>query len=436
MTDRTGVPSSWPSSASNRCRRTPGAPILWLAGGPGDHGSDDIEGPYLELVRAFQEVADVIALDQRGTGLSRPLLLCPGNEATLPLERPYDADLAMSEYRRLSRACARHFTSQGIDLSAYNTVESVHDIDALRRALGAEKFSLYGASYGTHLALAVLRYHPDSVDRVVLSGVEGPDHSWKLPSNAERFFEIVFELARNDEALSAHYPDLETMVREVIARLEAEPVSVVLQGEEGSPDETIVIGATDLRRGLRAFLGSRPNISQLPMIFAQLYEGDYELTARYLRGLRTVSVWSAMYYCMDCASGATPQRRERIESEAPTSITGVVDFPFPGICEAWPYQPLDESFRGVLHADNPTLFISGTLDGQTPPSNADEVARGFTNATRIVVNGGSHQYLELDPPGIARRMVAFLRGQALADTTFAVPLEFVIPEEKTTNAGG
>jgi hypothetical protein len=45
-----------------RCTsEAPGPPIVWLAGGPGDFGSDDIEGPYLELVRAFQTVADVIA---------------------------------------------------------------------------------------------------------------------------------------------------------------------------------------------------------------------------------------------------------------------------------------------------------------------------------------------------------------------------------------
>lgn len=55
----------------------PSPPIVWLAGGPGDYGSDDIEGPYLDLVRAFQAVGDVIALDQRGTGLSSPRLDCP-----------------------------------------------------------------------------------------------------------------------------------------------------------------------------------------------------------------------------------------------------------------------------------------------------------------------------------------------------------------------
>ena len=147
--------------------------------------------------------------------------------------------------------------------------------------------NLYGGSYGTHLAFAVMRYHPEIVERAVVSGVEGPDHTWKLPSNIDRFFDTVFTLAREDSALSAHFPDLEMMVNTVMERLAHEPVTVELPGNDGSEGETMVIGATDLQRGLRAFLGNRINISQLPEIFAQLYESDYVATAWYLRRLRS-----------------------------------------------------------------------------------------------------------------------------------------------------
>lgn len=405
----------------------PGPPVVWLAGGPSDHGTDDIEGPYLALVRELQRVGDVIALDQRGTGLTRPRLDCPENESLLPLDRPYDPGSALSEYLRLSRECAEHFAAQGIDLSAYNTVESAHDVDFLRRALGVPKVHLYGASYGSHLAFAVLRHHPDAVARVVVSGIEGPAQTWKLPSAIDRFFAEVFARAREQDGDG---PDLEAMVRMVLARLEAAPVTVELPAEEGAPPEAFTFGVFDLRLGLRAFLGSRENLAQLPAIFGGLHDGEYLAVARYLRRLRNVSVGSAMYYCTDCASGASPERLARIEREATDSLAGTPNFPFPEICGAWPHAELGDEFRSPLAAEHSTLFLSASLDGQTPPDNAREVAAGFPNATHVLVEGGSHQGTELDPPELTRRLADFLRGEATGDTTFVLPFTF---EETATD---
>jgi len=410
----------------------PGPPVIWLAGGPSDYGSDDIEGPYLRLVREFQRVGDVIALDQRGTGLTRPLLECPGTETVLPLDRPYDRDLAMAEYLRLSRECAAYFASQGIDLSAYNTRESAHDVDFLRRALGVPEVHLYGGSYGSHLAFAVLRYHPEAVARVVVSGIEGPDQTWKLPSHIDRFFEEVFAWAGKDE-VARTFPDLGMMVRAVRKRLEDAPVTVELPGEDDAPSEAITFGVFDLQLALRAFLGSPRNISQLPSIFSDLYDGDYVAVARYLRRLRSVGVASAMYYCMDCASGASPERLERIAAEAPGSIIGTVNFPFPAVCEGWPNAELGDAFRSPLRVDRPTLFLSGSLDGHTPPSNAAEVAAGFSRATFVLVEGASHQSTELDPPELTRRLADFLLGEATTDTTFVVPFTFATPENDASD---
>ena len=60
------------------------------------------------------------------------------------------------------------FVRKGVDILAYNSVESAHDVDDLRKALGVEKVNLVGFSYGTHLGLACIRYHGKNLNRVVL----------------------------------------------------------------------------------------------------------------------------------------------------------------------------------------------------------------------------------------------------------------------------
>jgi pimeloyl-ACP methyl ester carboxylesterase len=404
----------------------PGPPIVWLAGGPSDYGSDDIEGPYLALVRAFQEVGDVIALDQRGTGLSRPRLNCPDSVIHLPLDRAVSRDEYLDAYRRAATVCDGYWRDQGVDLAAYNTVENAEDVERLRRAIGAETISLYGGSYGTHLGLAYLRRHPDKVHAAILSGVEGPDHTWKLPRNADAHFEKIARLVRADSALGSRISDLVGLMRLVRDRLRRAPVRAPLPAEEGAPAESVTVGAFDLEWANQYFLGSRSNIAQLPAIYVKMSRGDFSDLAGITRQFRDVSVGSAMYYAMDCASGATGARLKERGEEARTSLVGnAFDFPFPGICDCWTHADLDDGFREPVRAKVPTLFISGTLDGQTPVRNADEVRRGFRRGAQLIVEGASHTYTELDPPDVVRFMIGFLRGETAGDARYqAPPLEF------------
>ena len=61
------------------------------------------------------------------------------------------------------------------DLRLFTTIIAVQDLDAVRRALGAERIDLVGASYGTRVALEYQRQFPQAVRRSVLDGVAPPD---------------------------------------------------------------------------------------------------------------------------------------------------------------------------------------------------------------------------------------------------------------------
>ena len=158
----------------------PGAPIVYLAGGPGTSGIDSARAARLPLFLALRQVSDVIALDQRGVGLSKPNLDCP-QKMQYSLDQPAERGALLRMYRDKSAECAATWRAKGVDLNAYNTNESADDLESLCKALGVKKISLWATSYGTHLALATLRRHGDSIERAVLMGVEGPDDTQKLP---------------------------------------------------------------------------------------------------------------------------------------------------------------------------------------------------------------------------------------------------------------
>src|SRR4029450_11945285 len=100
------------------------------------------------LARAYT----VIGFDQRGTGASG-VLRCP------ELER--DGRLRSAS---AAEQCARRL---GPKRAFYTTPDSVADMEAIRRAVGAPRLTLFGISYGTKLALAYAREHPDRVERLI-----------------------------------------------------------------------------------------------------------------------------------------------------------------------------------------------------------------------------------------------------------------------------
>jgi len=62
------------------------------------------------------------------------------------------------------------------------------------------------------------------------------------------------------------------------------------------------------------------------------------------------------------------------------------------------------------------LFISGTFDSRTPPGNADQVRRGFSNSAHLIVEGAGHDNdLFLSTPLILDRIDRFLAGGRLRD---------------------
>ncbi|WP_262423521.1 alpha/beta fold hydrolase [Brevundimonas denitrificans] len=92
------------------------------------------------------------------------------------------------------------WTAAGVAMAGYNTEQSADDINDLRRHLGADQIDLWGISYGSHLALSMLKRHGDHVRRVALASLEGQDQTVKRPARLDAY------LGRVDALLDADPP--------------------------------------------------------------------------------------------------------------------------------------------------------------------------------------------------------------------------------------
>ncbi len=389
----------------------PGPPIVYLAGGPGGSGSGTARGSRFDLFQSLRGVADVIAFDQRGTGLSEQLPDCP-HETVLPLDVPGSRESYTAAWAETARACAAHWRRAGVDLDAYNTEESADDLEALRLVLEADQIALWSISYGTHLALATIRRHPSSISSAVMAGVEGPDHTDKMPRDQQDILERIDAIQRAESPDATFLEDIEA----VLERLREAPVEVALE------DGTVAITAFDVQWLAANMLGA-PDLSlQLPELFQEMRADDFSGVAFWIRYLKSSSGMGAMSVAMDAASGASLWRQAQIASQGRETLLGdAINFPSPVIRDAIRVRDLGPAFRSPVLSDVPTLFISGTLDGRTAPANAEEVRAGFSRHAHLVLEGAGHSDpLFLSSPLILERIRTVFSGGMVESETLEV----------------
>lgn len=390
------------------------APVVYLAGGPGGSGIDTARGPRWPVFDQVRQKADVLLLDQRGAGLSEPPPECP-HESRFDDAQPLQREAALAVVQATAAKCVAFWKEAGIDLGAYTTAESAADLDDLRRALGVPKISLWGMSYGTHLALAAVRLHGAGLQRVVLMGTEGPDDTLKLPLSSDALLKELAVLARKDG-----FDDLSGSVTRVLQALREQPRQGRSRMHDGKP---VTIGLYDAQIVIANMLGQRITQQWLPLVLQEAERGNYDpLADLVLIGRGQFAQFPAMGLAMDVASGQSPQRRALAEAQARQSLfADGLNFPFPAIGDGLGLADLGEGFRGPLRSDVPVLFISGTLDGRTPPANAEALRPGFSNSRTLQVrNASHHNELWTGNPAIAGNIVGFLTGQSVHDAVLEV----------------
>jgi pimeloyl-ACP methyl ester carboxylesterase len=405
----------------------PGYPIVYLAGGPGASGLASAKAAIFPVVLALRERADVIVFDQRGTGLAEPSLVVPGN-LDLPLGVSLDHPDSRRQLLDKTKAATAEIKARGIDLSSYNTVENAADVNDLRLALGAEKLTLWGHSYGSHLGLTVIRHYGQFIDKAILSGINGPDQRWRYPSDLESLIDRVDDQIENIPKLHRQMPSLKKTVESVLKHLADKPVVVQLKNQPSG----IAIGRKDVEVLTALQAGDWEFIKNLPQFYGRMAEGDFTGVAQIVQaGLKTREIGTAMRYSMHIASGVSVDRAALIEKQQQLALFGnAINFPFDDkeLRDAWAVDDLGADFRAPIKSDVPALFLSGTLDGRTSVADADEIRRGFSNNKQVIVEGGSHDFYHLTPK-VRDAMLSFLSGGPVP-SRISLAVEFRGPDER------
>jgi pimeloyl-ACP methyl ester carboxylesterase len=250
-------------------------PLVYVVGGPGGSALAEFGAVY-GWFRGLRRDRDLIVYDQRGTLLSHPVLDCSASSSTTETaqDRVRAAAHVPAAYGpvdandRAILRCADTLQAAGIDLAHYDTPTHAQDLLDLVHALGYTEFNLYATSYGTRLALEVMRLAPSGLRAVVLDSVLPPQvnaYEWQTARGHEEVLRHALALCAADSTCAAAYPDLPARFDALIARLDQTPLTLPVAWQPS-------MAGSDLRHLLYHRLDAA-TLPYLPRLVAELETG-------------------------------------------------------------------------------------------------------------------------------------------------------------------
>jgi pimeloyl-ACP methyl ester carboxylesterase len=361
--------------------------VLVLAGGPGEPGSA-MRGIADGWLAPIRDAADVVFVDQRGTGESHALP-CPTTAATDPASafgHIFDP-LAV-------RQCRQRLETEA-DLTQYTTDAAAADLDEVRAALGYAQVSLYGVSYGTRLAQAYMRRFPGRVRVAVLDGVlPFGEAVVSYARSLQEALDRTFSACGHDPRCRRVHPHLPEDLASLQRRLAMASLRATVTTSTGLT-VAVQMTAGDFDYSVRGILYRPQGWTELPdMIGRAVESGDLsEFAQRYWE--RAVGIDGrlalGLHLSVLCAEDVAFATAAAANAAAAGTVLGRYVFDeYRRACAEWPRATIPDDSRRPVDARVPTVLVSGYFDPVTPPEFAERVARWLPLNLQIVSPSTAH----------------------------------------------
>ncbi len=411
--------------------------VIALAGGPGQSAIPFL-GQFGQILGKIADTRDVIAFDQRGTGLSHPLS-CPAFEHLTGGGSPGAVAV-----------CAGQI---GPTRGLYTTADTVADIEAIRQAGGYEKLVLYGTSYGTKVAERYAQTYPSHVEALVLDSVVPPSGPEPFDlTTFEAVGRVLRQLCGGDACAHITRSPVSDLAR-LVKRIGGGFIGGRVIDDVGKAHE-VGISSNDLVGTL--IEGDLDPVlrSEFPAAVRSAVRGDTAALARLLSRAEgpeeseeslSEGFDSPLYFATICNEtnfpwnrSASPKARLReaaatlhkqpARAFAPFTAANALALSDVPACAHWPFTPgVPEVGTGTM-PNVPTLILSGADDLRTPTANARQVAAQIPDAQLLVVPNTGHSVLGSDPtPCSERALQALFAGKSVHKCRQSKPPSLLLP---------
>jgi len=411
-------------------------PLVLCAGGPGSSNMDTfIPDLTADLGELFLYERDIIIIESRGLKYSKPYLVCPGlEELQLSLvEKNLTADETIDLYLNTLQFVYNKFIGEGVNLSAFNSLEISNEIVYVMKQLGYEKFSLFGTSYGTMLAQYLLLNHSDRLVSVVMNGTMDLNRGgYDMHTNMINKLDSIFEKCQDDPKYAAAFPDLKSRFLDLLKRLNEKPDTIMAKyGVDGKIYKIILNGN---RLSVWLFNQMYAN-TQIPLTIHKILSGDYSEIIE-SPGLIFPLHDFSMGLSLSVFLSETPDIKPNnipIDGEYADLVRGCGTSLFTPYFwnkakNVWKVNNTDANKSVVTSV--PILMLAGKMDYLCLPSYAIEFSKRQKNSYLYIFEGVAHSPVDAGPCAIMM-MKEFIDNPTIAPDNSCMKQfqhEFMLPE--------
>ena len=389
-------------------------------GGPGASAIGFVKGSYSDFPATIRQHFDLVAFDPRGVGQTAPVRC----ETTAQLDVFFhidptpDTPAETAEFDQANKAFAQGCQARSARILPYVSTKVVAaDLDKVRQAVGDQKLTYLGYSYGTAIGAAYLDAFPTHVRAMVLDGALDPTLSWdQLLAGQSRGFDVALgAFMANCESTNCAFRqavqgDLLKAYDALAAKVETNP----LPGK-GSR----LVGPQEFTLGVGLGLYSK---SFWPTIADALAEAEagkgstlLALSDEYLErtstGYANVTEANNAVNCLDRPWPRTDAPYQALAKEVGKTYPrfGPAIALSGGVCEFWPLAATGTPHK-VVAAGSPAIVVIGTTrDPATPYSWAQGLSSQLARGVLLTHVGDGHTvYRSSAPSCITQPVNAYL----------------------------
>lgn len=368
--------------------------VLYTGGGPGY--ATIITGDSLRYNSERFAFGGFIFFDQRGTKNATPSLDCEGIDDAI--RNAYRFNQSKDSLIRIAVTnCRKKFIKQGVDLSAYNTIESAADISDLKKVLRIDSLTLFGVSYSGGLMLTVARNHPEGIKSLLLNSplpgyVKYEEHAL---FNHDEALNALFNRVEKDPAQNKMYPDLKQRFRKYFKQISGKQFFILYQEKEDVPAYRVKYSKNEL---LDAIFNNLNNSAYqtVPGIIDDIVQGHHEqhvtdvLNGKYA-GNKSISYGMRLsVYCSEQIAYSDTLRVRDQDKIVPWLAAYPFNNPDHKICDCWKVSPEPPYVKTPVYSQIPALISAGELDPWTRPFYNRLIKRTMPNARLLFMNDKAH----------------------------------------------
>ena len=377
--------------------------VLINPGGPGASGLDYVRGDATLLANLNRRF-DLIGFDPRGIGQSAPVrcLDAPQEDAFNALDGvlddPQEKQASIDADVAFAAACKQR---SGELLPFINTVNTARDMDVIRAALGDQKLTYLGFSYGTAIGQNYAHLFPTRIRAMALDGVIDP----AVAPNDALYGQIVgFE--QNLQAFLSDCRARKTSTPRCAFAQVGDPGTKLMALMERLDSTPLVVKSRSLTRALAVIgvlitLYDPGSWTYLDQALMQADRGNGTLllllSDLYL-GRKTDGTYDnkiAANIVVNCGDTPVPADIAAYDALGPryaqASPLFGPNFQYSNlVCAYWPIKPAGKVGPITIEGAPPILLVGGTGDPSTPYAQAQAVSKSLPGSVLLTREGNGH----------------------------------------------